>query len=744
MGRNKVLRYVIFISYAHSDLDAAERIYRHLVKNRLLCFFDKRFSLKNRFHLNGVAGGDQFRKDEETAISQSQKVLLVFSKNCYDGCNCYKLRPEISFELACAVKFGKTIIPFVIDGTMPNSIECLRGTSAIFVENPARYPFKKLRMSILKGITPVRYVFDEGIANFSSTELSANEGKISAQIELGDYFQFGKQVEVDFGKAIEWYEKAAKYDKSAYSKIGDCYLKGIAPFLNNYRGKGLDRTFFQRVPEIISQAKLAEQSYLMAARSKGPAISALFDLFDSVIWLCEDGWGFYEFLPDKDTIRFFKSLAPSTQICDDPQQLLSYHYRLCRLMYRLTRINGLQYNGDEAFETQDEIDSDKWAVAPEVMKASRIAFQILQKWSDAGEINARLFLASAYYWLQPESFDGVKNFNRQKNMEKAVKQLNLAYDENKDDIFRYNLREYDLYDVEDCPECLSTRLLHQNKPNPVGLQLSMLRSPEIMDEWEDWIKTYGWSQPEQLYLLGMGALRVNLSFAAKWLTLAKKCGEPRAERILADFYAENLSIYICGEEAITGAINNIFDQVELGASSCDPFLDAQAEEYKKKGYSLRQVSKTTLVALFEKNMSKAFKMYLNLNDKFKMGRCYYWGIGTSENKDLALSFGYGDASAEKEGVDFREWIKAIEEVKRERTDAEAWAEAQREIGWVNDPEEDVPYSTRNDEERAEEIEHMKRMREEYEIKAQNWRKQFPDLPCPYDYIAKIYKDPGFN
>lgn len=738
MNSGDLISYDIFISYAHADdFDGAvTNIYEHLTKMGLRCFFDEEH----------IYGGEQYRDVEKVAILQSQKVLFVFSKNCYES---HKLRDEINFELKCAYDIGKTIVPFVIDGTNPNSIVYLKGTSAVYVKKSTCYPYQKLLKSICKGITTVGHLFDEGIANFSSTELAAILGDTTAQIKMGDYFQFGKRLEVDYKKAIEWFKKAAEqHDESSYSKLGECYLKQITPFLTR-RHKfddipplALTTPYLRELLEIRKTAKNSEKYFRKAALSSKEDYNGLFDLFELELWgsgNSDDALGLRlnDLFPDEETYRAFESLTPNSSTCS--------HYRFCRLMYRLSHINGLQHKDDKISITIDETNTDDWEVAPEVIKASQIALRILQNWSDAGEINARLFLASAYYWQQPESCV-VKHFNRQENIEKAVNQLNLAYEENKDDIFRYNFREYDLYDVENDSERLSTRLLHQDSPNPVGLQLglhrSMMSSAIEMDEWEDNIKSYGWPQSKQFYLLGMGALRVNLSFAAKWLTLANKSGESRAERILADFYAENLSIYICGKETITGAINNIFDQVELGASSCDPFLDAQAEEYKKKGYSLRQVSKTTLVDLFEKNMSRAFKMYLDLNDKFNMGRCYYWGIGASENKDLALSFGYGETSAEKEGDDFREWIKAIEAVKRERADDEAWADAQN--GWIDDLEEDVPFSTMNDEERKEEIEHIKRMREKYEVKTQNWRKQFPDLPCPYDYIAKIYKDSEYN
>lgn len=133
-------------------------------------------------------------------------------------------------------------------------------------------------------------------------------------------------------------------------------------------------------------------------------------------------------------------------------------------------------------------------------------------------------------------------------------------------------------------------------------------------------------------------------------------------------------------------------------------------------------------------------MYMDINDRFKIGRCYYWGAGTLKNKELAARFGYDDCSATGESKEFLKWMEALEEDERLEQEAQLWIEGQRyaeDHGYYDDMEV-IPSNSPVDESVINE--YFRNKREECNRKAMAWKSQFPGLPCPYDYIVNEYQD----
>ncbi|MBU2899072.1 tetratricopeptide repeat protein [Vibrio hepatarius] len=78
---------------------------------------------------------------------------------------------------------------------------------------------------------PIQTEFDS--APLEQTKQAANSGNDSAQLFLGQAYEFGNQVELDYHKAKDWYLKAAEQsNKYAQNKLGWMHESGNMPFQN--------------------------------------------------------------------------------------------------------------------------------------------------------------------------------------------------------------------------------------------------------------------------------------------------------------------------------------------------------------------------------------------------------------------------------------------------------------------------------------------------------------------------------
>lgn len=68
---NEEPRYSCFISYSSTDNDFAENLYKHLIKEQVLCWFAP----------HDLKIGDRIRDSIEYAIKRQEKLLLILSKN---------------------------------------------------------------------------------------------------------------------------------------------------------------------------------------------------------------------------------------------------------------------------------------------------------------------------------------------------------------------------------------------------------------------------------------------------------------------------------------------------------------------------------------------------------------------------------------------------------------------------------------------------------------------------------------
>jgi TPR repeat protein len=64
--------------------------------------------------------------------------------------------------------------------------------------------------------------------DFDATKKLAEQGDVTAQVELGDMYRYGRGVPEDISKAIMWYTQAAEQgDERAQNRLGHMYKSGL-------------------------------------------------------------------------------------------------------------------------------------------------------------------------------------------------------------------------------------------------------------------------------------------------------------------------------------------------------------------------------------------------------------------------------------------------------------------------------------------------------------------------------------
>jgi formylglycine-generating enzyme required for sulfatase activity len=97
------MAYDVFISYSHKDVKIVDRIEEELHKHGLTCFVDR----------SGIDLGNDFGGVIAKAITESDIMLFVWSENANQSDN-------TANEIALAIEFGKTIVPFKIGKFVPD------------------------------------------------------------------------------------------------------------------------------------------------------------------------------------------------------------------------------------------------------------------------------------------------------------------------------------------------------------------------------------------------------------------------------------------------------------------------------------------------------------------------------------------------------------------------------------------------------------------------------------------------
>ena len=708
-------KYDVFISYAHLDIERVSDIYDFLIGKKVECYID----LKTHH-------GEDHRNKHQEAISQSQKVVCFLSENSFCG---NRLREEIDFELKTAKELDKTVIPFAFDRAFDYyNIPYFKGVSILYQDTYPNTYQDTLLEDIKVNIQLLDYIRDEGFAKFTELQQKANEGNPEMQIKMGDYFRFGKPPEIDYNKAIEWYLKAAQLgDEDSYMALGDCYLKSILPIIERYSLNGIvDPEFGSSLSYAASKAKRAEDWFYKAALSSKHDINGLLDLFEETRWL-----SYYcrECLPTDRVFDVFSNYG-----FEDPHT----GYRLCRLLFSLSCEMECYHDYDDTEPEilyseggEPEIGNVTVSVNHDVIHAAEKAISLLEKWAEMGVIDAILFLSSTLLNLKPDVIPHL-SYDSERLYDNAISLLNQAYCVIGDELFRYRLSDYGIREVN---RALSDTLLDQDHPNPIGIQVGMELDIIPIERWENRLAGWELSQAEKYYYLGLGALRVDLSFAAMWFTQSKRLLFNEARRLLGDYYAERLDIYDSGVMHKTGAIVNVTAHLAKGDSSGDPWLDSFAERDRD---GISSVSKDVFIPMYLRNISTARKFYLDYEqqggDATCLGWCYYWGLGVQENREKAQELGYSDTLAERDRQGLEPWLDAIAQHKRDEEEAQAWVETLRD---TNDDEyPDSNDCSSKDPATYDTNDLLNTMRE----KAEEWREQFQDIPCPYDSVIRKFKE----
>lgn len=703
-------RYDVFISYAHSDIDVVKQAYDYLKSKDVECFFDKK----------GIYGGENYPKKEKNAIADSQKFVLFLSKNCFEDESNLKLRVEIQRELEMASpphpNPKKPIIPFVLDKTNYNDYkdspalkQFLGETSALFLDKTAKWGrYRKLLESISHEIKLINYIKEEFISNFSAIEKRANERDPSSQRIMGDYFRCGRKLEVDYDKAIEWYKRAAEQkDEESYLMLGACYLGSMVPLIKRVMDREVSQRSIIKIKEIKTKHNEAKEWYIKAATSQSRNYSGLLDLFEkNVLWR-----SIPYFLPDEDTFKVF---------CDISTEDEEIRYRLCVLLYSIIT---------ESIFLDDATPDD---ATKKVVESRNRALDVLNSLAGKHSVSAILFLAAAYYHGK-----GLGNLTKEERISRVIELLNDAFSYAGEELFKFDLSKYHLDDCgEFSKDCLSYKLLFQESPNPIGLQIGIKNGLLAIDKVDPLVKRIKWSNDTRFLYLGLAALHVDLSFAAMWLTLASNRGNAVAKRVLADFYAENIILFNGGDKGResyhSGAIDNLKRQLQNGVKSGDRLLDDLVDKCRKDGTDIRKLSNSYFVDSFEKNMSKAADLYREIEAQKELGRLYYWGLGVPKDKDMAQRYCYGDTDAADESDDFNAWLRVIKKKRKEEQELNRFCKNMpTDLAYY----EECPVGINNN---AENIKNVKRIHEkrleELNAKAGKWRKLFPDLPCPYEVM----------
>ena len=696
-------KYDIFISYAHLDKERVINIYDFLIGKSVECYID----------CEKTHAGELYRDIHQEAISQSQKVVCFLSENSFDG---NQLREEIDWELGKAKSLKKTIVPFAFDRAFDYySIPYFQGVSILYQDEFQDVYQERLLEDIKINIQLLDYIRDDELAKFTEIQQKANEGNPDLQIKMGDYFRFGKPLEIDYNKAIQWYLKASQSgDEDSYMALGDCYLKSMLPILERFSHDGIDDVeSLMSLSNAASKAKRAEDWFYRAAISSKHDINGLLGLYEKTRWL---SYYCHECLP---TDRVFDTF--SNYGFEDPHT----GFRLCRLLSTLA-CDMEHYR--EYDDTDPEICNVMVSVNLDAIHAAKRAIVLLERWAGMGIVDAILFLSSTFLNLKPEVSPHLSD-DSERLYEKSISLLNKAYRLIGDDLFRYRLSDYGIRETD---RALSDTLLNQDSPNPIGIQIGMELDMIQIDRWENRLDELEWSKAEKYYYLGLGALRVDLSFAAMWFIKAKGLLFNEARRLLGDYYAERLVVYDSGIMHNSGAIDNVTIHLEKGDSSGDSWLDSFAERDRD---DIRSVSKTYTIPMYLKNVSKAVKYYYDYiqqgGDTACLGWCYYWGLGVRENREKAKGLGYSTTLAELDRPGLEPWLDAIAQHKRDEEESQAWGENLRDT---------------NDDEYPDGNEYAFTDAVKYDTngllikKVEEWRTQFPDIPCPYESVIRKFKE----
>jgi len=91
--------YNVFISYAHSDSDEAQRLVESLRAQNVTGFLDRA----------DIVAGDVISSDVRSALKQSTAVIVLLSPRALHS-------QWVQFEIGAAEALGKKIVPVIVSG----------------------------------------------------------------------------------------------------------------------------------------------------------------------------------------------------------------------------------------------------------------------------------------------------------------------------------------------------------------------------------------------------------------------------------------------------------------------------------------------------------------------------------------------------------------------------------------------------------------------------------------------------
>ena len=255
------MEHDVFISYSSKNRKVADAICHVLEEHGIKCWIAPR----------DIPGGAEYGDIIEDAIKNCRIFIIIFSKPA-------SLSHWVKGELNVAFNAGKYIIPYRIDETP------LRGTMELMLNQKhwidavphAEARFKDLVEVVSKflGITPPpppppisiwqRYripliiagvlciiavftmlfperltpeeQFEKGWLYYKDRNYTeavkwfskaAEQGDVNAQGMLGDCYNLGEGVSIDYQKAVKWWRKAAEQgDTDAQYSLGESYEYG--------------------------------------------------------------------------------------------------------------------------------------------------------------------------------------------------------------------------------------------------------------------------------------------------------------------------------------------------------------------------------------------------------------------------------------------------------------------------------------------------------------------------------------
>lgn len=695
--------YDVFFSYAHADKEIACALYDYLTEHGIRCFID----------IDNIYPGDRYQEIEIEYINKSQKVLFLFSNNCYDG---EKVRKEIDVELDCALKFSdkdnNRIIPFYLGiPDIKDSIQpYIKGISAFNMTGDAPSSlFEVFLKKLLSVIEPINFLGDPENDSFVMLMGKANEGDVESQIRMANYYLQPRQPKIEYERAIDWYRKAENNGSlAARFHMGQCYLNLIKDYLyqlNTLFDGEISVQSLNIIKHIHYYWKESEKWYRESAESSeylALACSGLLELLSYTLWL---SWG-NNWLPDDETMVLLEKISPSNSSLGTQEK-----YRFCYVMYNL-----LDFSHSESEKPRHNL-------------ISTLAETTLLSWAKQGETDALLFLGAASYrgfWNHITVYDEgetiIHDAEIEKNvldLNKSVDYLNRAYQIKGDELLRYNLSDY--FPETSYKEYLWDKLLTQDSFNPLGIQLFLSYNPGQLETWENCftiVDELRLSTPEKYYYLGYGAVHTNLSFAAVWLSCA--IGNIKAKELLADYFFESLLLYKKGCQTWVGYVDNMKSHMNHGGNSGDMFLDEEARHIKISGGHIEDIDSSRFVASYMRNLPKAVILYRDAVNQYKLGRCYYWGLGVPKDENEAARLGYSATNASSEEGQWVAYLShLVQEYNRKREEEE----------YLKTLEEQAP-------DYGESINSfLLKKKEKGKEREAEWRVHFPEIPCPLEYMS---------